>query len=64
MGAARHKQQGVVLERTLGMEADSACRIVKVVERGLVELVVVLLLDIGAVLFQIGVIELTVSSSW
>ena len=32
------------------MEADGARRIVKVVERGLVELVVVLLLDIGAVL--------------
>ena len=50
-GAARHKQQGVVLERTLGMEADSACRIVKVVERGLVELVVILLLNVGAALF-------------
>ena len=33
------------------MEADGARRIVKVVERGLVELVVVLLLDIGAALF-------------
>ena len=49
--AARHKQQGVILERALGMEADGARRIVKVVERGLVELVVVLLLDIGAALF-------------
>ena len=48
--AARHKQQGIVLERALGMEADGARRIVKVVERGLVELVVVLLLDIGAAL--------------
>ena len=48
--AARHKQQGVVLERALGMEADGARWIVKVVERGLVELVIVLLLNIGAVL--------------
>ena len=49
-GAARHKQQGIVLERALGMEADGARWIVKVVERGLVELVIVLLLNIGAVL--------------
>ena len=48
--AARHKQQGVILERALSMEADGARRIVKVVERGLVELVVILLFNVGAAL--------------
>ena len=49
--AAGNKQQRVVLESALGMEADGARRVLEVVERALVELVVILLLHIRGALF-------------
>ena len=48
------EQQGVVLEGALSVEAHLARRVLKVVERGLVELVVVLVRHVGAALFPNG----------
>ena len=52
--AAGDEQQGVVLERALGMEGDGAGRVLVVMEVRLVELVVVGLLDIGRALLPDG----------